>query len=394
MAPTLLHTGGILPSSLLGNGMADAPASLTSEAETDRRGGPPHWCRFPHSGRPAAACYRRVTMNANLLIDMVVRQTIVFIAQLATAPGTRASLAHVADRVFGELVAELRDQGVGAKVIASMFGMALSTWQQRVRRCQESATDRGRTLWEAVLTHVGEHDRVTKLQILERFRHDDEGMVRAVLRELRETGLLSVAGRGDSAAYRLEPLAPDLTGPGALAALLRVAVYHAAPATLDALVRGTGAGVEEVARALDALEAAGEVTRSTDASGAAVYTCETYLIPLAASAGWEAAVFDHFQAVVSTLCARIALGPGRTRATDETGGSTYSFDLLSDHPREDEVRGLLREMRARLSALRQAVDADTVRLGRPADGQGCAKVTFYFGQMVQGDETWEKGRVS
>jgi hypothetical protein len=39
-------------------------------------------------------------MNANLLIDMVVRQTIVFIAQLATAPGTRASLVHVADRVL------------------------------------------------------------------------------------------------------------------------------------------------------------------------------------------------------------------------------------------------------------------------------------------------------
>ncbi len=337
-------------------------------------------------------------MNANLLIDMVVRQTIVFIAQLATAPGNRASLAHVADRVFGELVAELREQGVGAKVVASMFGMALSTWQQRVRRCQESATDRGRTLWEAVLAYVGEHDRVTKLQILERFRHDDEGMVRAVLRELQETGLLSVAGRGDAAVYRVEPLPPVTAGPDALAELLRVAVYHAAPATLDALVRRTGAALDDVARALRALEAAGEVTRTTDETGTDVYHCEHYLIPLAASAGWEAAVFDHFQAVVSTLCARIALGPARTRATDETGGSTYSFDLYAGHPREDEVRGLLREMRARFSALRQAVDEDTARLGGPPagapNGVGCAKVTFYFGQRVQGDETWEKGRVS
>ena len=115
---------------------------------------------------------------------------------------------------------------------------------------------------------------------------------------------------------------------------------------------------------------------------------------IAASAGWEAAVFDHFQAVVSTLCARIALGPGRTRAADETGGSTYSFDLFSGHPREEEVRGLLREMRARFSALRQAVDEDTARLGGPPAGAGCAKVTFYFGQRLQADETWEKGRSS
>ena len=331
-------------------------------------------------------------MNANLLIDMVVRQTIVFIAQLATAPGTRASLVHVADRVFGELVAELRQQGIGAKVIASMFGMALSTWQQRVRRSQESATERGRTLWEAVLTHVGDHERVTKLEILERFRHDDEGMVRAVLRELQESGLLSVAGRGDAAVYRVEPLATGTAEPDALAALLRVAVYHAAPATADMLTRQKGAAPEAVVAALHALEAAGEITRSTDLTGTVTYTCESYLIPLAASAGWEAAVFDHFQAVVATLCARIALGSARTQATDETGGSTYSFDLFAGHPREDEVRGLLREMRGRLSALRAAVDADTARLGGLPPGIGAAKVTFYFGQMVQGDEAWEKPR--
>ena len=100
-----------------------------------------------------------------------------------------------------------------------------------------------------------------------------------------------------------------------------------------------------------------------------------------------------------TLCARIALGPASARSgaganQDETGGSTYSFDLYAGHPREDEVRGLLREMRARFSALRQAVDDDTARLGGAPNGVGCAKLTFYFGQRVQGDETWEKGRVS
>ncbi len=328
-------------------------------------------------------------MNANLLVDMVVRQTIVFIAQLAAAPGQRASLAHVADRVFAELVTELRAQGVGAKVIASMFGMALSTWQQRVRRSQESASDRGRTLWEAVLAYVGEHAPVTKGQVLERFRYDDEGMVRAVLRELQESGLLSMAGRGGGAVFRVEPTAPAPDRPEALDALLRVAVYHAGPATAEALARQTGAAPEAIAAALARLVAAGEIAcvpveLGTDAAEPR-YTCGAYLIPLAAPIGWEAAVFDHFQAVVSTLCARIALGPTRTRATDETGGSTYAFDLWPGHPREGEVRGLLAELRGRLSALRQAVDADSARFGGPPAGEAPTRVTFYFGQRVQSE---------
>ena len=39
-------------------------------------------------------------MNVNLLIDALVRQTTVLIAQLATIAGIRAPLAHVADQVF------------------------------------------------------------------------------------------------------------------------------------------------------------------------------------------------------------------------------------------------------------------------------------------------------
>jgi hypothetical protein len=64
-------------------------------------------------------------MNATLLIDAIVRQTTVLIATLATAAGHRAPLARVADQVFSDLVGELKEQGLGNKVIADMFGMAL-----------------------------------------------------------------------------------------------------------------------------------------------------------------------------------------------------------------------------------------------------------------------------
>ena len=72
-------------------------------------------------------------MNAYLLINAVVQQTMVFIAQLATAGGVRAPLAHVAEQVFLDLTSELQNRGVKKKVIADMFGMALRTYHRRVR---------------------------------------------------------------------------------------------------------------------------------------------------------------------------------------------------------------------------------------------------------------------
>ena len=63
-------------------------------------------------------------MNVNLLIDALVRQTTVLIAQLATAAGARAQLAHTANQVFMDLVRELKEQGLGNKVIADMFGLS------------------------------------------------------------------------------------------------------------------------------------------------------------------------------------------------------------------------------------------------------------------------------
>jgi len=98
-------------------------------------------------------------LNANALIDAVVRPTTVLIAHLATATGARAPLAHVAQQVFVELVSELRAQGVGRKVIADMFGMALRTYHARLERLSESATERGQTLWGAVHAYIGERGR-------------------------------------------------------------------------------------------------------------------------------------------------------------------------------------------------------------------------------------------
>jgi hypothetical protein len=69
-------------------------------------------------------------VDSRLLIDAVVRQTTLLIAQLATSAGIRAPLAHLADQVFLELAREIEQQGVSKKVAADMFGIALRSYQR------------------------------------------------------------------------------------------------------------------------------------------------------------------------------------------------------------------------------------------------------------------------
>src|SRR5262245_59163681 len=144
-------------------------------------------------------------MDTKLLIDAIVRQTTVLIAQLSTAAGIRAPLAHVADQIFLELAQEIERQGVGRKVVADMFGMALRTYQKRVQRLNESGSQRGRTLWEAVFDYLSEQQDapVRRKQLEARFRNDSADSVAAVLNDLVASGLVYATGRGAGASYRV-----------------------------------------------------------------------------------------------------------------------------------------------------------------------------------------------
>src|SRR5687768_4166952 len=105
-------------------------------------------------------------MHVKLVIDAIVRQTTVLIAQLATAAGTRAPLAQIANQTFLSLTQELERQGLAQKVIADMFGLALRSYQQKVQRIEESATDSGRTLWQALHDFLQEHQVVSRADVL------------------------------------------------------------------------------------------------------------------------------------------------------------------------------------------------------------------------------------
>ena len=324
-------------------------------------------------------------MNVKVLIDAIVRQTTVLIAQLATAAGIRAPLAHIANQVFLELVVELEAQGVGRKVIADMFGLALRSYQLKVRRLSESATEQNRTLWEAVYDHLqGKGGVVTRAELLMRFVHDDESVVRSVLHDLVESGLVFKTGRGDRTAYRVaspEEMSPDVAhSREAAAAMVQIYIYRNAPISEAELRDQIRLSHQEIHLALQQLVLEGRVERDEDGPTGALYRSTTCVLPMDAPFGWEAALFDHYQAMVNAFSNKLSKGHTRSLPKDVIGGSTYSFDVWDGHPHREEVYGLLRTIRGQVSALRTLVTAhnqDARQPGRPFN-----KVTFYVGQNV------------
>ncbi len=318
-------------------------------------------------------------MNLQLLIDSIVRQTTVLIAQLATAQGVRAPLAHVANQVFLDLAQELSRQGVSRKVSADMFGLALRTYLRKLQRLEEGATERGHSLWEAVLRHLQTSSPavVLRAEVLRRFHRDDPELVRGVLHDLCDSGLVFRTGSGDGTGYRAASADELGTLSGASAdsdELLWAIIYRQGPLGMAELRRLVPGGSLEacVARLVES----GRISRQPSPQGEQ-YSAQQFFIPRDAATGWEAAVFDHFQALVRTIGARLRSGPSER---ETVGGSTYSFDVWPGHPLEAEALAQLKRFRSQCSELRQRV-ADYNR-EHPHPGVYSA-VTIYAGQFVQ-----------
>lgn len=325
--------------------------------------------------------------DINPLIDAVVRQTVVLVAHLATLGGRRAPLAQVANKVFLGLVEELQAQGINQKVTADMFGLALRTYQRKRQRMLESATERGRSLWEAILTQLeGSPGGMTRAALLGHFRYDEEAIVRGILSDLADTGLVSVDGHGHNALYRSTSGAEraQLSADEAIearAALVWVAIYRASPVNRQYLEQQLSSlSVDDLDSALERLCKDNRVRMERGPDGVVRYVSDTYLIPYGSREGWAAAVFDHYQAMVGALCAKLQVGARRSARHDQVGGSTFAFDLPEGHPLEDEVLGQLKEMRERVHALRERVDAHNVGLSDASKGQ--RRVVVYLGQNV------------
>jgi hypothetical protein len=138
----------------------------------------------------------------------------------------------------------------------------------------------------------------------------------------------------------------------------------------------------EVEQALQALLADGRVRREQTDDGPC-YRSDRLDVPVGMRGGWEAAVLDHFQAMVSTICVRLRHGAAGAPASDATGGTTFTFDVWPGHPLDAEVRGLLAEVRARAYALRDRVDRHNTHHPQRTER---APVVFYAGQYVKADD--------
>lgn len=313
-------------------------------------------------------------MNPLVLIDQIVRQTMVLIAELATRGGARAPLAHIADRVFLDLARELEAQGLSRKVTADMFGLALRSYRRRIHRLSESVTERGRSLWSAVLDFVPSDRLVTRGEVLAKFHLDDEAKVRGILNDLGESGLLMQLGRGVATGYRAataDELASLEQATDGLVQLVWLLVYREGPLTSAELKARIHTEPERVDAALESLTDGGRVTVLDG-----VYSTREIEVRESESSGWEAAMLDHFQAVVRTLCSRLrGAGDGA-----RNGGSTYSFDMAPDHPLAPDVYEVLSRSRKELSELRARVEAYNAEHPEQTTPD---LVTVYVGQFVR-----------
>jgi hypothetical protein len=318
-------------------------------------------------------------MNGQLLIDAVVQQVTILIAQLATSGGVRAPVAHIANQVFVQLARELESQGVSRKVSADMFGMALRAYQRKLRRLTEASSDPGSTLWRAALDHIRSAPLVSRQQLCERFSRDDERQLLSVVADLIESGLVFRSGAGARAVYRAASDAElgeltRLSSAEGLDEWLWVIVYREGPITEAALAERVPRPPAELSAALERLLCEGRVQRHADGRLGA----RDFVVPLGSGRGWEAAVFDHLKAVVQTVCQRLQLADAGGTNT-AVGGSTYGFDVWPGHPLEAEVLGLREALRQRCGELRTRVEAHNQAHGVPA---AWSEVVTYLGQCV------------
>lgn len=327
-------------------------------------------------------------MNTRDLIDGIVQQTTVLIAQISTASGIRAPLAHVADQVFVELAREIEAQGVGRKIVADMFGLALRSYQKKMRRLNEGATVGDRSLWAAVLDALREEGRMSRQQVLTRFRRDPEEHVGAVLNDLVGSGFVYCTGRGNAALFGLT----DESDRSALFAqesfdsvthLVWMAVYRSRTISARELHEKLNRDQEEVSRAIDVLVADGRIVRRQE-SGEDLLSAEQFTIAIGAEQGWESAVLDHVRAMFAAIGAKLRRGGQRSAADDVIGGATLSFDIEPGHPHADAVYGLLRRIRADVNALWNEVTEHNRT--QPVSEDKRIRVYFYMGQTVEEHE--------
>jgi hypothetical protein len=219
--------------------------------------------------------------------------------------------------------------------------------------------------------------------VLERFKRDEEASVVAVLGDLVSSGLVSASGRGSTTLYRLTSEVDRKAMQAAdsldtLSHLVWGEIFRHPNVTSKDLSASFAVDAERLEQALQMLIADGRVERRGEGDAAA-FKSGPFLIPVGSQQGWEAAVFDHFQAMANAVAAKL-----RDRTETQIGGATLHFGVHRDHPHYEETLQTLSRIRDQLNELWRRVTEHNDR--HPHPDTEMTRVTVYLGQNVREPE--------
>ncbi|RYZ02772.1 MAG: hypothetical protein EOO73_30375 [Myxococcales bacterium] len=313
-------------------------------------------------------------MSLQSLARALIRDTATLVAAVATHSGARMPLGPLADRFFHGVATELHGKQIRRRVAADMFGLVPRAYLRKVRRAEESVTEHGYSLWQAVYEHIAQSANGVEIAALtRRFHRDDEGVLRGVLSDLRESGLVDVVTRAGDSRY----VASSGAELGARVAerrapsdeLVWAVIYREGPLYREALQQVVGLPDAELTDALTRLKEAGRIYERPKRDRLLLGSTST--VPdLEAPERWEAVVFEHYHAVVRALATSLAAPTAENNAT-----ATVTFNVWPGHPMAMEAEKLFHRLRTEATALAARIDAHNA--GRAADSR--ARVMLYLG---------------
>jgi hypothetical protein len=248
------------------------------------------------------------------------------------------------------------------------------------QRAAASASQQGKTLFEAILDFVESSRGCSRDVLLHRFRHDNEREVVGVVNDLVESGLLYSTGSGSSTLYGVTSEAERQqftrrSDTQALASMVLGVVYRNPGITEKELLANSRVAAAELTAALDCLLSERRVELHADG-----FRAPSFVISTDSAHGWEAAVFDHFQAVCTAIANKVQLRHRQSESSHLVGGSTLHFELSGAHPGLPKVMALLDQVRL----LTDSVWDEIYRYNEqhPLSDAERVNLTLYFGQNI------------
>jgi hypothetical protein len=218
-----------------------------------------------------------------------------------------------------------------------MFGMALRSYQAKLRRLNDPDTRGVATLWQDLYADRS-NGNATRVELERRYRAHPPAKIAATLQDMVQSGLAYASGKGRQTLFGFTSDADrqHLNVTEEQRVLLDLGWYLVAcgaAGTRDELVRELRC---DHARALAVID---ELVRSARLVQAGERLTAKRLELGSKEAGWETSVMDHFRAVTTAIAAKVSRPV--VANGDRVGGGTRSFLVHPGHPLAHEVYALL-----------------------------------------------------